>query len=219
MKDRKNRGSGKVPKGCPSDRPSLQGGLCYKPCDDPSFPIAIGPVCWQSCKASKNYQIGCGAGCADSKKTCGNKITDQALSVIGAILGAVTEGAGAEMMSGITVIKTAAQVADKLATAIDKGTLIIQNGANVVSSFVEKYNADSDLDKAASNAAGIPTGLNDDEVDQSKFADATQAAMEEAMTAVADLMVCMGDPTGVCAIIQAFADPICSAKNLKPTWL
>lgn len=216
MKDRKNRGSGKVPKGCPPDRPHYQAGLCYKPCDD-LFPIAIGPVCWQQCKVSKNYPIECGAGCADSKKTCGNKITDQVLSVVGAVIGVFTAGAGSEVMSGVKVIKTAAEVADKIATAIDKGTLILQNGANIVASFVDKYK-DTDLQKQASNVAGIPDDLDEDEVDQSKFAAATQAAIEEATAALLDVMACMSDPTGACGIVLAFADPKCSAKGLKPTW-
>lgn len=68
----KGRGVGTVPKTCPSDKPQLQAGLCYKACP-PNFK-GVGPVCWPVCKTAQaggvKMPTECGAACTTNPDNC-----------------------------------------------------------------------------------------------------------------------------------------------------
>lgn len=198
QKQSKGRGVGK-PMTCKEGQ-AYDAGLCYTPCKEGYH--GVGPVCWQDCPSTQS--VDCGAGCATSKKNCGQKTTAQILAPLevaaNVAMAVTTGGAGnaavsAAKASAKTAIKTgekaAARTTVKNAVKTAAREMVPGIRAKLDRKLLQKYSEDITREVCQDAAEYLALAAIADDFDTKDF-----------------LMSL--DPTGIADVAKAYDQPKCS---------
>ena len=188
------RGVGLVPTIC-KDGKENNAGLCYQPCR--AGYKGVGPVCWEvTCPTVNGTQwIDCGAGCAQSTKTCATAVIDMAISPLVAVLSiagmVVTGGAS----GAISATATTGKVIKYTAKAV--------KGVSKISQAAIKNDL---MAKAREQLNGQPMP----EHQRKGIEEYAAMAYDAARTYDFDWRDFAGfDPTGLGSVAAAYANPLC----------
>lgn len=214
--------------GCPAGQEN-DAGLCYAKCK-PGYD-GVGPVCWGSCPAS--HPVNCGASCAATAADCAGAVTDQVVSVVDVAaniaLAVVTAGGGNAIKTSVSTGAKAVKVGAKKAAQIGakQGLKTAAKGLKKGAKKLSKSEIKRALKtmrqaalKKGGNAAREARKMDEKKIEQmaellGKSADTADAASDGQVDPleIAEIM----DPTGIIAVVNAYNQPICSARSQAST--
>ena len=186
--------------------------LCYKKCKGGYN--GVGPVCWGTCP--KFQKVNCGAGCAKSKNQCALKVANMVLSAATVAINVATAGAGGAAAKTASAGVTKATKAGKVA-AFKNGVVALAK-AMKASKFATIATKGLKIYKASKGyiwlmkvlATNIPYIKHKDSLQSATLGNIRLAAVGASIV----------DPTGIIAVVNAYAHPIC--KKISPpkiVWL
>lgn len=190
-------------------------GLCYDACRAGSK--GVGPVCWGTCSGDRNYP--CGAGCAMDQGTCTRIMAKQVTNTLVAAASIATLGTGGLVTWGINAVRTADDIAVKIA---DWRRFKTTETYALMEKVHRGVATESELEKLGWPADKNP-GVNQSEKAYYQKMDALsdpavseEKKLEIYMETFALAAAAAMDPTGVISAGQSFLYGVCSKVGTYP---
>lgn len=206
------RGAGET-LACPQGT-EKNGLLCYKPCDNGYK--GVGPVCWGGCPSQ--FPVECGVGCATSTEECVKDVKEKVVSVVQAAISLASLGTGSSASKMIDKFSEVTDAIENAQNTVEGIQTVIDLLEQVVNEFSGDFAAmtsdeiNSQIDKTFSPRAALYIKK---EWAKRHLRMTWKASTISAAKKIGSL-VSIADPTGLSAVANAFANPICDDDTPFP---